>query len=457
MDNFTVSKERNIFSAGNYIPYAAAVQLGGTNYRLTASGRQLEQDPKNTSQQTGSFLSVSSNYAQGVIDPDTGRKQGLGDLAKDLESLLAKAAKENRVIPVTFNIAGPRLNSEDDAKLVQEKHRELAVQIAKDHPGRFVYAINSKPGSSENILPNEFFDLMNFIDKLAHKEQMQYEFVNDCVCNLRGVAGKYQIQKGSNLVHLINGTGLNIALGNDLQAGGKFAEEINTESGHLSPQGLLPDLPFYTNYQEFLKSKKNSLTLEGFFAGGNLKESPYRGLRGMILYLRSLAPVRDAVKRNGDVDMRLALDALNHGYSTDQLIAIEDIQKSPLYELDVENLDNKKIITVANKNDKLAVRLVEVYSRNLAHALVATQREALKQANYFSYSGGWMQTLFDDVSSTKEIFQEEFKKLGVNAQVIDFEAQENMDGLIELNQNQAKRGYSDFMHDWQSKFSSFHS
>jgi hypothetical protein len=443
MDTFQLSNDPSLFSAWNFKPYSAAVQLGGTNYRLTASGKRFVADSNSVSKQRPEFLSVSANYPQGKIDNTTGRKQGLSGLKRDLEALLAKAAKENRVIPVTFNIAGPRLNSEDDAKLVQEKHRELAVQIAKDYPGRFVYAINSKPGSSENILPNEFFDLMNFIDKLAHKEQMQYEFVNDCVCNLRGVAGKYQLQKGSNLVHLINGTGLNIALGNDLQAGGKFAEEINTESGHLSPQGLLPDLPFYTNYQEFLKSKKNSLTLEGFFAGGNLKESPYRGLRGMILYLRSLAPVRDAVKRNGDVDMRLALDALNHGYSTDQLIAIEDIQKSPLYELDVENLDNKKIITVANKNDKLAVRLVEVYSRNLAHALVATQREALKQANYFSYSGGWMQTLFDDVPSAKEIFQEEFKKLGVNAQIIDFEAQENMDGLIELNQAQARKGHSE--------------
>jgi hypothetical protein len=41
MDNFTVSNDRDTFSAWNYSPYAAAVQLGGTNYRLTASGRQL--------------------------------------------------------------------------------------------------------------------------------------------------------------------------------------------------------------------------------------------------------------------------------------------------------------------------------------------------------------------------------------------------------------------------------
>jgi hypothetical protein len=457
MDNFTVSNDRDTFSAWNYVPYAAAVQLGGTNYRLTASGRQLNhvKYPQNPSIPKGSYLSVSSNYAQGAIAHSTGRKQGLGELAKDLESLLAKAKKNNQVIPVIFNIAGPRLNSEEDAKLVPEQHREIASQLAREQPGNFVYAVNAKPGSSESGLPIEFFDLMNFIDKLANKEQMQYEFVNDCVCNLRGVAEKHKLDQGSNLVHLINGTGLNIALGNNLQVNGKFADEINTESGHLKPEGLLPQLPFYKNYTKFLESQNNPLTLEGLYAGGNEQVSPYRGLRGMILYLRSLSAIQNPSAINPDTNMRLALDALNFKFETK--LTVDDIIHSELYSIEEINLNNERIIEKAKAGDSFANRLVELYSRNLAHALAATQGDALKQAKYFSYSGGWMQSLFKNIPSAATIFQEEFNKLGINATIIDFRAEASMDGLVEMNQVQSRKGHGEFMHAWQNKFGSFNS
>jgi hypothetical protein len=241
--------------------------------------------------------------------------------------------------------------------------------------------------------------------------------------------------EGRNAIHIIGGTGCNVAIGKNLTKSGEdwnfSGGTVVTEAGH-DASSLFDGGWDHETFGKFLEPFRNRSGKPGMssyedLVAGCPKEDVDRGIKGTFNYIKALqAALNKGISAVDDGEFKSIKNSIPSGQDELRLhlekiasileLSIEDIMESPLItENDNAVKDSYEIQKAAEPevNDKFAQALLKNWTYRVGRLLAERYTDELKDSAYISFTGSHIVRCMEKVTGLKDSFKKGLSDGGI--------------------------------------------